>query len=126
MRAIALGVVCTATWLEVLGRKQPPSLRVARVRNPGTPPTGPSGETEEGGKGHGKGRDGKNKDGSKGKDGEGKSKGKGKGKGKKGPKGLHEMEEQSSEQEGGYSQEWYADQGAWHEDNSGPGWGRVA
>ena len=31
------------------------------------------------------------------------------------------MEEQSSEQEGSYSQEWYADQGAWHEDNSGPG-----
>ena len=53
--------------------------------------------------------------------GHGKSKGKGKGKGKKGPKGLHEMEEQSSEQEGSYSQEWYADQGAWHEDNSGPG-----
>ena len=47
-RAIALGVVCTATWLEIVGRKQRPSLRVARVSNPGTPPSGPSGETEKG------------------------------------------------------------------------------
>ena len=56
-----------------------------------------------GGKDHGKGK------------GKGKSKSKGKGKGKKGSKGFHEMEDQSSEQEG-YSQEWYE----WHED-SGPG-----
>ena len=60
-----------------------------------------------GGKDHGKGK------------GKGKSKSKGKGKGKKGSKGLHEMEDQSSEQEG-YSQEWYASQNVWYED-SGPG-----
>ena len=36
-----------ATWLEIAGRKQPPSLRVAKVRSPGIPPSGLSGETEE-------------------------------------------------------------------------------
>ena len=46
-RVIAHGAVRMATWLEIAGRKPPPSLRVAKVRSPGTPPSGPSGETEE-------------------------------------------------------------------------------
>ena len=46
-RVIARGAVRTATWPEVAGRKQPPSLKVAKVRSPGTPPNGLSEETEE-------------------------------------------------------------------------------
>ena len=36
-----------AARLEIAGRKQPPSLRVAKVSSPGTPPSGLSGEREE-------------------------------------------------------------------------------
>ena len=50
-RAIARGAACMATWLEIAGRKQPPkqppSLKVAKVSSPGSPPNDLSGETEE-------------------------------------------------------------------------------
>ena len=46
-RVIARGAARMATWLEIAGRKQPPSLRVAKVSSPGAPPSGLSGETEE-------------------------------------------------------------------------------
>ena len=50
-RAIARGAVRMATWPEIAGRKQPPkqppSLKVAKVRSPGTPPNGLSEETHE-------------------------------------------------------------------------------
>ena len=46
-RAIARGAVRMATWPEIAGRKQPPSLKVAKVRSPGAPPSGFNGETDE-------------------------------------------------------------------------------
>ena len=46
-RAIARGAVRMAIWLEIAGRKQPPSLKVAKVSSPGTPPSGLSEETDE-------------------------------------------------------------------------------
>ena len=106
-RAIARGAACMATWLEIAGRKQPPSLRVAKVSSPGAPPSGPSGETEE---------EVKIKE-------EAKEKARAKTKAKEkerrdrkdSMKGFHEMEDQSSEQES-YVQEWCEDQNVWYED----------
>ena len=46
-REIARGAVRMAIWLEIAGRKQPPSLKVAKVSSPGTPPSGLSEETDE-------------------------------------------------------------------------------
>ena len=46
-RVIARGAACMSTWLEIAGRKHPPSLRVAKVSSPGAPFNGLSGETEE-------------------------------------------------------------------------------